>query len=75
MIKLGSIISAATSPKAYSTYAAIGVGVTVVLAILNTRKQCKIENEKKYNKIYMMREDRKDKVARNEKIQEMPRYR
>ena len=26
-------------------------------------------NQKKYNKMYMMREDRKDKVARNEKIQ------
>ena len=56
MIKLESIINAATSPKAYSTYAAIGVGVTVVLAILNTRKQCKIENEQKSQEGYSEKE-------------------
>ena len=66
MIKLESIINAATSPKAYSTYAAIGVGVTVVLAILNTRKQCKIENEQKsqegYSEKELTREDVKEEV-------------
>ena len=64
--KLGSIIGTLTSPKAYSTYAAIGVGVTVVLAILNTRKQCKIENEQKsqegYSEKELTREDVKEEV-------------
>lgn len=64
--KLGCIITKLTSPKAYSTYAAIGVGVTVVLAILNTRKQCQIENEKKAqgsnSEEQMTREEVKEEV-------------
>lgn len=64
--KLGLIFDKVTSPQAYSMYAAIGVGVTVVLAILNTRKQCQIEYEKKSQEGYLekeiTREDVKEEV-------------
>lgn len=45
--KIKFVFDRITSPKAFTTYAVIGVGVTVVMAILDTRKQCKYENEKK----------------------------
>lgn len=45
--KLTDISKKMTSPSAFSTYAIIGVVVTTVLTIVSTRKQCKIENEKK----------------------------
>ena len=32
------------------------------------------EKQKKYNKIYMMREDRKDRVIRNEKIKSFDKW-
>lgn len=35
-----------TSPKAYATYAGVGVIVTTVLAVIATRKECKREAEK-----------------------------
>ena len=63
---LGKAINVAFSPKAFSTYAAIGVGVTTVLAILNTSKQCKMDYEKKAQKdileIEYTKEDVKEEV-------------
>lgn len=63
---LNKVIDAAFSPKAFSTYAVIGVGVTVTMAILNTRKQCKKEFEKKSQEGYLekelTREDVKEEI-------------
>ena len=63
---LGKALNTAFSPKAFSAYAAIGVGVTVVMAILNTRKQCKMEYEKKaqegYSEKELTREDVKEEI-------------
>ena len=63
---LNKAINAAFSPKAFSTYAVIGVGVTVTMAILNTRKQCKKEFEKKSQEGYLekelTREDVKEEI-------------
>ena len=41
--------------------------------IKRQREELMIINQKKYNKLNMMREDRKDKVVRNEKIQKFER--
>lgn len=46
-INLRGLFNKVTSPKAFTTYALIGVGVTITMAILNTRKQCKYEYDKK----------------------------
>ena len=46
-INLRGLFDKVTSPKAFTTYALIGVGVTITMAILNTRKQCEYEYEKK----------------------------
>lgn len=46
-INLRGLFNKVTSPKAFTTYALIGVGVTITMAILNTRKQCEYEYEKK----------------------------
>ena len=59
---LNKAIDTALSPKAFSTYAAIGVGVTVVMAILNTRKQCKMEYEKKAYEDILEKEYTKEDV-------------
>ena len=45
-INFKDISQKATSPTAYSAYAVVGVLATTVLAIVCTRKQCKIESEK-----------------------------
>ena len=64
--KIKFVFDRVTSPKAFTTYAIIGVGVTVVMAILDTRKQCKYENEKKSQEIdsgeQMTREELKEEV-------------
>lgn len=46
-INLRGLFDKVTSPKAFTSYALIGVGVTITMAILNTRKQCEYEYEKK----------------------------
>ena len=46
-LNLNELMHKATSPKAYSTYAVIGVIATTVITAICTRKQCKIEAEKK----------------------------
>ena len=46
-INLRGLFDKVTSPKAFTTYALVGVGVTITMAILNTRKQCEYEYEKK----------------------------
>jgi len=46
-INLKGLFDRATSPKAFATYALFGVGATITMAILNTRKQCEHEYEKK----------------------------
>lgn len=46
-INLRGLFDKVASPKAFTSYALIGVGVTIAMAILNTRKQCEYENEKK----------------------------
>lgn len=60
--KLAFIFDRITSPKAYTTYAVIGVGVTVVMAIMNTRKQCQIENERKSQEGYLEKEFTREEV-------------
>ena len=46
-LNLNELMRKATSPKAYSAYAVIGVIATTVITAICTRKQCKIEAEKK----------------------------
>lgn len=68
-MKLTDICKKATTPQAFSTYAAIGVIATTILTVICTRKQCKIESEKNFQTD--ISENKSEELTREEVIEEI----